>query len=131
MILNPYEVPMEKPILFEEYCPLVERKVILYTKTWAEHIINKRGLAVSNCLTLVREMICKEHNGVKIYQKLDDLQKISFQIKTHYFGNRNSHLRIALKIINKTTAIITTVIPVNEYPTIGVKAYDSIKSIHI
>ena len=115
---------VNREIILAAECPAIHRKVILYKQTWEEHILPARP-DLKHRLGLVREIIEKSSPGVMIYQKIDNPDRISFQKESQHFLPYNKYLRIALKLLsNSKTAIVTTVVPVNKLPTIGVKKYE-------
>ena len=93
---------IDREIVFVVECPAIRRKVILYKQTWEEHILPARP-GLKQRLGLIRELIEKSPPDMAVYQSIDNPEKL---------------------LNDSKTAIVTTVVPVNNLPTIGVKKYE-------
>lgn len=110
---------IQKDILLSLDCPILDRKVILYRKTWDNHIVPSHP-AVQNKIRLIERIIREAGSKTCFYRKKDAPLKICFQTACVDFKPINEYLRLGLELKpNKKFAIITTVIPVSNQPGEG------------
>ena len=98
--------------------------MILYRQTFEEHILPSRP-ELKRHVPLIKSIVEQDSSDVIVSQKISNPDRIAIQKKCPHFMPYNRYLRVALRLLNnKELAVITTVVPVDNVQSAGVKKYE-------
>lgn len=108
-------------LMFEVYCPHIKRTVKLYKSTWKYKILQDHYEVNDDLLLPIQKILSEGDIPVEKYRKIRDHRKIAIFAKYDDFLPYNKYLKTAFKIIDDTTAVITTVHGVFNLPGSGME----------
>ncbi|GEM_PF-6233346 len=114
----------EKSSILSVYCPLIDRKVVLYRQTWEEHIIPQHPEVRQHLNLLIKETLEKPNAKVSLFSNIQNHDESLIYKECHYFLPLSRYLKMAVKLTkNKRIAIIKTIFHVYDLPKKGVMPY--------
>jgi len=108
-------------IVFEVFSPHIKRTVKLYRNTWKYKILQDHYEIGSQHLVPIQSLLSNKDIPVEKYRKTKDQNKIAIFFQYDDFLPYNKYLKIALKIIDDKTAIVTTIHGAFNLPTVGME----------
>ena len=110
-----------REIFFKISCPGLQRDVILYEHTWYGHIMTEHP-KMDGRRPLV-EQVVKNLKSADIFQYTTSAPEECFtEFNCVHFRPFNDYLRVAFKVLDKTTALVTSAYNADK-STMGVKNY--------
>ena len=113
-----------KEVNFSVFCPALKCNVVLFHKTWVEHIIMAHPIMKTR-LDAVRKAIQSCRTTADIFHKTKNPHQISIHWKCSDFEPFNRYLRVAVILKEKGKyGIITSAYPVDNLPQKESKRYE-------
>ena len=106
--------------LFLVECPRLNRGVKLEKQTWENHILPEHP-ELKNHLELVKSTIEKSDEHQSIWYKVNNPKKLCIVKQVPAFSPYNKFILIALETYSDSMALVTSVYPVDELPSTGMK----------
>ena len=107
-----YEVMARETIVkgaieLQAYSQFLKRQVSLRRETWLDHILPKHP-ELKGKLPLIKQMIEDSDASILRYRRKSNPMELAFFLKCEHFQPYNTHLKLALKILSDSEAIVTT-----------------------
>ena len=106
--------------LFVVACPKLNRGVKLEKQTWEEHVLPEHP-EVENYVKQIKEIIGNTDAQQDMWRMEADPTRLCIVRRVPYFQPANKYILIALRIYSDTMACVTSVYPVDNLPSEGVK----------
>ena len=103
----PRETLVKGAIELEAYSQFLKMHVSLRKQTWIDHIL-PRHTELKGKLHLIRQTIEDASPNILRYRRKSNPMEMAFFLKCEHFQPYNTHLKVALKIISDSEAIVTT-----------------------
>ncbi len=89
------------------YSQVLKRHVVLTRETWLVHILPRHS-ELKGKLHLIKQIIEESGSDILRYRRKSNPMEMAFFLKCEHFQPYNTHLKLALKIISDSEAIVTT-----------------------
>lgn len=101
------ETIVKGAIELRAYSEFLKRQVSLRRDTWINHIL-ERHTELKGKIHLIKQVIEDPSPSILRYRRKTNPFEMAFFLKCEHFQPYNTHLKVALKIISDSEAIVTT-----------------------
>ena len=114
----------DKNSVLSVYCPVIDRKVVLYRQTWEEHIIPQHPEVLQHLNLLIKDTLEKPDAKVSVFRNTQNSNEVLIYKECPHFLPLSKYLKIAVKLTkSKEIAIVKTIFPIYDVPKQGVMPY--------
>lgn len=105
--IMPEQTLIKGAIELQAYSLFLKRQVSLRRQTWLDHILPQHP-ELKGKLPLIKQLIEDSSSNILRYRRKSNPMELAFFLKCEYFQPYNTHLKLALKILSDSEAIVTT-----------------------